>query len=205
MSITKDWATFYQVSDINSNDNSQVMLLNTVDYPTLSQQNQRTPVTNLLRSGKNLGDLTNAGDALINLGLQNSSETLDLAALNLPVISNTLSLTGAYTYFLPYKLQRNGNMVSFTYAGFFVPPTANTFLSTATGAIPAGYRPSLTAYDTYGANYLVQAQDNGNLLNGVVSVYDSGQVYFRSQSFANWTVSASQSGCYGTTIWWYAD
>jgi hypothetical protein len=68
MAILKKWSAFTNRANLSDNDNAQVMLLDTTVSPS-SNQNQRTPITQLLRSGKNLSDLEDVSEARTNLGI----------------------------------------------------------------------------------------------------------------------------------------
>src|SRR3982751_251374 len=68
MAIVKKWSQFTNRANLSDNDNAQVMLLDTT-VVSLANQNQRTPVTQILRSAKNLSDVDDAPTALNHLGV----------------------------------------------------------------------------------------------------------------------------------------
>jgi hypothetical protein len=99
MAILKKWDAFFERADLTNADDAQIMLLDTTN-PTPSEQNQRAPITQLLRSEKNLSDLVNASLARSALGLGNVDDTSDLdkpistatqAVLNLKASISSLS------------------------------------------------------------------------------------------------------------------
>ena len=74
---TEAWSSFTNRTNLSDNDNAQVMLLDTT-LPA-AQQNQRTPVTQVLRSGRNLADLASASTAVTNLGATSTNTANALA------------------------------------------------------------------------------------------------------------------------------
>lgn len=72
--MAKKWSEFSNRTDLSNNDNAQVMLLDST--LAVNSRNQRTPVTQLLRTGKNLSELTaTASTARNNIGAMGQFET----------------------------------------------------------------------------------------------------------------------------------
>jgi hypothetical protein len=63
---TKPWSELFDRINLSDTDNAQVMVLDTTVSPS-SDENQRTPVTEILRSGKNLIDLKDLVSARKNI------------------------------------------------------------------------------------------------------------------------------------------
>lgn len=84
----RKWDTFYNRTNLSDTDNAQVMLLDTT--VAVANQNQRTPVTQLLRSGKNLSDLSNVNLANQNLGNMGPGASVSIAASGTYTISNPM-------------------------------------------------------------------------------------------------------------------
>lgn len=66
MALIRKWNEFFDRTDLTTTDTFQVVGLD-LSNPTPANQDQRTPITQFLRSGKNLGDLENPADARANL------------------------------------------------------------------------------------------------------------------------------------------
>jgi|ERR1700676_473109 len=81
---TKPWSDLFDRENLSDTDNAQIMVLDTTFSP--SDENQRSPVTQILRSGKNLSDLSDDLQSRINIGLGNVDNTSDL---NKPVSIDT--------------------------------------------------------------------------------------------------------------------
>lgn len=101
MAVLKKWDLFFDRADLTTNDSFQIVGFD-LSNPDLTKQNQRTPITQLLRAGKNLSDLTNATLGRSNLGLGNVDNTSDVNkpistatqdALNLKANSDAVLLT----------------------------------------------------------------------------------------------------------------
>lgn len=75
---------FYNRTSLSNNDNAQVILLDST--ASAGNKNQRTPVTQVLRSGKDLSDLNNNLTALNNLqlpnGVLNIQKGIDITLVN---------------------------------------------------------------------------------------------------------------------------
>jgi hypothetical protein len=78
MATLKKWSAFFNRTNLSDNDNGQVMILDTTVVNT-ANRNQRTPVTQILRSGKNLSDLASASTAVTNLGATSTNTANALA------------------------------------------------------------------------------------------------------------------------------
>lgn len=66
MATLKKWSAFFNRTNLSDTDNAQVMVLDST--AAAASRNQRTPVTQLLRSGKNLSDLASVSTSVTNLG-----------------------------------------------------------------------------------------------------------------------------------------
>lgn len=72
MAILKKWSAFFNRTDLTTNDDFQVVGID-LSNATPANRNQRTPITQLLRSGKNLSDLASVSTAVTNLGATSAS------------------------------------------------------------------------------------------------------------------------------------
>lgn len=77
MATLKKWSAFTNRANLSDNDNAQVMILDTT--AAAASRNQRTPVTQIMRSGKNLSDLGNVSTAVTNLGATTTNTANALA------------------------------------------------------------------------------------------------------------------------------
>jgi hypothetical protein len=66
MAVLKKWVNFYTRTNLSDNDSSYIMVEDPSN-PTIANQDQKTPVTEILRTRKNLSDLNNASEARANI------------------------------------------------------------------------------------------------------------------------------------------
>jgi len=87
MAVLKKWSAFFNRTDLTTNDNFQVVGID-LSNATPANRNQRTPITQLLRAGKDLADLSNVSNAVTNLGATSASTANALARRNASGIAN---------------------------------------------------------------------------------------------------------------------
>lgn len=96
MAVLKKWSAFFNRTDLTTNDNFQVVGID-LSNATPANRNQRTPITQLLRAGKNLSDLTSPSAAVTALGATSASTPNALVQRNASGITavTTLNVDGA--------------------------------------------------------------------------------------------------------------
>jgi hypothetical protein len=133
MANEKKWDAFFNRSSLTTADSAQVMILDTTE-PDVTKQNQRTPVTQLLRSGKNLSELASASTARTNLGLGSMAiqdkESVDIEGgtgvfdnlsylINGGVLTTSQTITASGTLSRNYEVNGAGITITMDAIGTF--------------------------------------------------------------------------------------
>jgi len=72
MALEKKFSEFFNRTDLTTNNAFQIVGCDLTN-PSDAEQNQRSPITQILRSGRNLSDLVNVSTAVTNLGATSAS------------------------------------------------------------------------------------------------------------------------------------